>query len=764
MAGLSRHNELKQEDRDHLRKLTDQLNQLWLKGQGANLGSLVGGIRPALRPVFLAELIKADLTLRYRKGRPLLLEDYCLQFPDVFTTKTLPIDLIVEEYQLRKEHGEATTLDAYKKRFPDQYARLEVALESLPPGTMRVDDEATPPPPAAKTAPQPPAPKTAPQPPTALPSPPTVRTVPPLPQEGLTDFPMTQAPGPIPPPPDNLEEREMSGHYRMLERLGSGEFGEVWKALAPGGVPVAIKRIYRPISDHASQRERQSLELIKSLRHPFLLQVQAYWIEKGGQLHVVMDLADGSLNDWCKAYTDQNLPGIPRPQLLPFFREAAEALDYLHANQVIHRDVKPANLLYLNGHAKVADFGLARLIQGDETEGTLCGTPRYMPPEAWDAQVSVNLDQYSLARTYMDVAVVQKIKRKMDIAALRREHLECNFDFTGFSKDEERVLRKALSPDPAKRYASCSDFVRALIEANEPKAEDERRVPWVPLVMALVGLFLVAVVCWQLLPPPVTPPVAEVKWRLPEGFEPNAGDELPQEVQFQGLAGVEPVVFRRVTPQKEGQPPAFYVSRYPITREQYLAALDQAEMRKRMEAWRQKMNWAVRDWFAQPPAAEVAVCWAALRDKEKARLPATNLTALEAHCFAELLGGKLPSVDQWDKAGGGLDGALAPCKPGWKPGQRPRPVGTAAGDVSDFDVCDMASGGLEFTSTLYLPSPPAWPGGLAGGKNDSHALTLRGVGYGSRAGYDFTMRADPEVLEYWRPKDDVGFRVVVEPR
>src|SRR5947209_895418 len=63
----------------------------------------------------------------------------------------------------------------------------------------------------------------------------------------------------------------------LLQRLGAGQFGEVYRALAPGGVEVAVKRIFRSVDDEASRRELHALELIRSLRHPFLLQTQAFW-------------------------------------------------------------------------------------------------------------------------------------------------------------------------------------------------------------------------------------------------------------------------------------------------------------------------------------------------------------------------------------------------------------------------------------------------------------------------------------------------------
>src|SRR5262249_5337509 len=156
-----------------------------------------------------------------------------------------------------------------------------------------------------------------------------------------------------------------------------------WRARAPGGVDVAVKRISRPREHSERQRELQALELIKRLRHPYLLQTHAFF-SLPDELIIVMELADGSLRDRLKHYRKDGKTGIPPRELLGYFHEAAEALDFLHAQHMQHRDVKPDNILFQQHHAKVADFGLARELSTDKSlMDSGSGTPPYTPPEVW---------------------------------------------------------------------------------------------------------------------------------------------------------------------------------------------------------------------------------------------------------------------------------------------------------------------------------------------------------------------------------------------
>src|SRR3954447_13609009 len=117
--------------------------------------------------------------------------------------------------------------------------------------------------------------------------------------------------------------------YRLVERLGSGGFGEVWKAEAPGGLLKAIKIVHDDAratgsdSPQLASQELNALRRVQSVRHPYLLSIERYDIVNG-RLLIVTELADGSLWDRFRDCRRQGRPGIPRDDLLRYLREAAE--------------------------------------------------------------------------------------------------------------------------------------------------------------------------------------------------------------------------------------------------------------------------------------------------------------------------------------------------------------------------------------------------------------------------------------------------------
>jgi serine/threonine protein kinase len=402
----------------------------------------------------LHELIKTHLEICWGRGIRATLADYVVRFPELGTMHGLSARLVYEEYRVRQLYGDKPGLAAYKVLFPNQFDELQQLEKEQPVHT--VSSAAITLAGDANKAPQPPGAS-------------SVNTV------------------------ASCGSTLAVGHdYKFLRRLGTGAFGEVWHAEAPGGIDVAVKIITQSLDHEEAQRELQALERIKMLRHPYLLQTQAFW-PKDDRLYIAMDLAEFTLRERLKQCRALNLPGIPQKELHRYISEAAEALDYLHEQQVIHRDIKPENILVLQGHAKVADFGLVCRMQSQHA--TSSGTPAYMAPEVWRGKVSVHSDQYSLAVTYAEMRMDRRLFQADTLADLMFQHLEGDADLGSISLGERGVLCRALSKDPERRYGSCQEFSRALGQALTTDNSPARKPSRLPQPKALAPVALLAIVC-----------------------------------------------------------------------------------------------------------------------------------------------------------------------------------------------------------------------------------------------------------------------------
>jgi serine/threonine protein kinase len=256
--------------------------------------------------------------------------------------------------------------------------------------------------------------------------------------------------------------------YRLLEPLGKGGFGEVWKCEAPGGLNKAVKFVpYQDGSGSPASQERAALHRIKAIRHPFILSLDRVEVVDG-ILVIVMELADKSLYTLLADYQAQNLPGIPREELLGYLLEAAEALDWMNfGHNLQHLDIKPHNLFLVSNHLKVADFGLVD--RPNDVESSIPGprqggvTPLYAAPEQLNGNISRHCDQYSLAIVYQQLLTGTLPFWHQNMYQLMLLHLSVEPNLMPLPPDDRAVLARALSKRPEDRFPSCLDFLQALI-------------------------------------------------------------------------------------------------------------------------------------------------------------------------------------------------------------------------------------------------------------------------------------------------------------
>ena len=293
--------------------------------------------------------------------------------------------------------------------------------------------------------------------------------------------------------------------YRLIERIGGGGFGEVWKCEAPGGLHKAIKFVFGELpgsggpratvdngsisqsgdifssrkedDNHRATQEYKALSRVKTVRHPYILSLERYDVIDG-QLIIVMELADRNLWDRFKECRAQGLPGIPRDELLSYMAETAEALDLMNNQyQLQHLDIKPQNLFLVYQHVKVADFGLVKDLEGMQASVTGGVTPVYAAPETFDGWVSRFSDQYSLAIVYQELLTGQRPFVGANIRQLILQHLQAVPNVAPLPPGDQPAIAKALSKNPDDRHPTCADMVQLLRAASPSARRNKGRTP-----------------------------------------------------------------------------------------------------------------------------------------------------------------------------------------------------------------------------------------------------------------------------------------------
>jgi len=268
---------------------------------------------------------------------------------------------------------------------------------------------------------------------------------------------------------------EQIGRYRILDELGRGATGIVYKAQDPAiGRVIAIKTIR--LSDFTDEAERDRLRerLFREaqsagiLSHPNIVTIYDI-AEESGLAYIFMEYVDGPPLERLLNGPDT----IDREALLSIFRQTAIALDYAHKKGIVHRDIKPANILIHDGHlAKVTDFGVAKILSQQMTQsGVMMGTPNYMSPEQVQGHaVDGRADQFSLGVIAYEVLTGEKPFVADHLPSLlyrivREDPVPPQRLNPTLGPQVEMVLRKALAKHSTERYPSCAEFVEALSAA-----------------------------------------------------------------------------------------------------------------------------------------------------------------------------------------------------------------------------------------------------------------------------------------------------------
>jgi serine/threonine protein kinase len=267
--------------------------------------------------------------------------------------------------------------------------------------------------------------------------------------------------------------------YRLVRFLGRGGWGEVWEASQPDGSPVALK--FLPCdTQFAAAQEIRALQSIRQLKHDHLIHIDRIWAYSG-YVVIAMDLAEGSLLDLLAVYRADYGTCIFPEHLCWYLTQAASALDFLNTRQhqlngrrvaVRHCDVKPSNLLILDGQIKLADFSVAAQTTSPMWYHRRVGTLSYAPPELLQGWLSDRSDQYSLAVTYCELRGGRLPFPDAAPASLK-DYVRPAPNLSMLSPGEAQVIARALAPVPQDRWPSCGE----LIERLTARAREQVLVP-----------------------------------------------------------------------------------------------------------------------------------------------------------------------------------------------------------------------------------------------------------------------------------------------
>ncbi len=273
---------------------------------------------------------------------------------------------------------------------------------------------------------------------------------------------------------DRLSATTLGDQYTVKRELGRGGMATVYLAQDVKHRRQVALKVLHPELAHAMGTDRflREVETGARLVHPHVLPVFDSG-EVDGLLWYTMPYIDGeSLRDRLRRERQ-----LPLDDAIRIATEVADALSYAHGHGVVHRDIKPENILLSGSHALVADFGIAKAVAlaGGERltqTGSALGTPAYMSPEqaAGDAELDGRSDIYSLGCVLYEMLAGEPPFTGPTVRALMVKHFTDPVPSVsrlrpGVPERVERATTQALAKEPVDRFASASEFARALVEA-----------------------------------------------------------------------------------------------------------------------------------------------------------------------------------------------------------------------------------------------------------------------------------------------------------
>ncbi|MDR2170505.1 MAG: serine/threonine protein kinase [Planctomycetaceae bacterium] len=273
----------------------------------------------------------------------------------------------------------------------------------------------------------------------------------------------------------------LGGSFRLERLLGRGGMGEAWKAFDQvANRQVVVKFVPKEVQNvkRAVEMVRDSFQRIHSLQHQHICPVYSLSNDAEHGLFVVMKYVNGVTLDEYRKRQIEKYGGVPTNELMDILWSIAKTLDYAHSKRVIHRDIKPQNIMVSREDGiQIIDFGLAEEIRASMVEVSetivmgVVGTRPYMAPEQWRGRFQdARTDQYAFAATAYEMLSGTPPFTSNDVAILRecvlRDHPKRISGIPDYMND---AILKGLAKKRSDRFESCKELVKAMIKRPHQK-------------------------------------------------------------------------------------------------------------------------------------------------------------------------------------------------------------------------------------------------------------------------------------------------------